>query len=161
MSTNPTTVTTEPGTPFIDISRDLDATPAQVFRAYTASELVVQWLGPRRMSMKIEEFDARTGGSYRYLHTDEDGTGYGFRGVFHSVEPDERIIQTFEFDGAPGQVAIETATFTDLGDGRTRVATHSVYPSVEARDAMAASGMEEGVRDSYDRLAELVASGSA
>ncbi len=152
---NPTTITTEPGTPFIDMERVLDAKPATVFRAYTEPDLVKQWLGPRRLTMKIEEYDARTGGSYRYIHSDENGE-YGFRGVFHRVEKD-CIIQTFEFDGAPGQVALETATFEDLGDGRTRVRARSVYPSVESRDGMAQSGMEEGVNDGYDRLEELAA----
>lgn len=156
MSTNPTTITTEPGTPFIDIERVLDATPAQVFRAFTDPELFTQWLGPRQMSMKLEEFDASTGGGYRYIHTDEDGGEYGFRGVFHTVDANECIIQTFEWDGAPGLVSIETMTLEDLG-GRTRLRTHSVYPSVESRDGMAASGMEEGVTDSYDRLEELAA----
>ncbi|UYM07199.1 SRPBCC family protein [Solicola gregarius] len=157
MSTNPTTITTEPGTPFIDIERVVDAAPATVFRAYTEPDLVEQWLGPRSLSMKVEEFDARQGGSYRYVNTDDEGNTYGFRGVFHSVDKDERIIQTFEFDGAPGLVAIETATFEDLGDGRTRVRAHSVFPSVEARDGMAESGMEVGVNEGYERLDELVA----
>ena len=143
------------GTPFVEIERVLDAKPATVFRAFTEPDLVAQWLGPRRLSMKIEEYDVRTGGSYRYIHSDDDGE-YGFRGVFHSVEKD-RIIQTFEFEGAPGQVAIETATFEDLGDGRTRVRTHSVFPSVEARDGMAASGMEVGINEGYERLDELIA----
>jgi len=153
MSKNPTTITIEPGTPFIDIERVLDAKPATVFRAFTEPDLVKQWLGPRRLTMRIDEFDARSGGSYRYVHSDDEGE-YRFRGVFHSVA-DDQIVQTFEFEGAPGVVAIETMTLDDLGDGRTRLRTHSVYPSVETRDAMAASGMEEGVNDGYERLEEL------
>ena len=151
---NPTNITTEPGTPFIDVERVLDAKPATVFRAYTEPDLVKQWLGPRRLTMTIDEFDARQGGSYRYVHSDDEGE-YRFRGVFHSVDKDEQIIQTFEFEGAPGVVAIETMKLEDLGDGRTRLRSRAVYPSVESRDAMAASGMEEGINDGYDQLQEL------
>ncbi|QUQ66542.1 SRPBCC family protein [Kutzneria sp. CA-103260] len=152
---NPTTITAQPGTPFIDIEREFDATPAQVFRAATDPSLVAQWLGPRELEMDIVEYDVRPGGSYRYVNRDADGNEYRFRGVFHTVAKDERVIQTFEFEGAPGQVSLETASYEDLG-GRTRLRTHSVFPSVEARDAMLASGMEHGVNDSYDKLAKLV-----
>lgn len=155
---NPTTITTEPDTPFIDITREFDATPEQLFRAHTDPALVIRWLGPRRLSMTIDAFDARTGGSYRYLHIDDDDNKYAFHGVFHAVVPNERITQTFEYDGAPGAASLETLTFEDLGGGRTRLRAHSVYPSVESRDAMAVSGMEEGINDSYDRLEELLAS---
>ncbi|EWM11520.1 SRPBCC family protein [Kutzneria sp. 744] len=152
---NPTTITAQPGTPFIDISREFEATPAQVFRAATDPDLIAQWLGPRELSTDVEEYDARPGGSYRYVNRDADGTEYRFRGVFHTVAKDECVVQTFEFEGAPGQISLETVTYTDLG-GRTRMHTRSVFPSVEARDAMLASGMEHGVNDSYDKLAKLV-----
>ena len=152
---NPTTITAQPGTPFIDIEREFEATPAQVFHAATDPDLVAQWLGPRELSLDIVEYDARSGGSYRYVNRDADGQEYRFRGVFHSVTKNEQVVQTFEYEGAPGQVSLETATYEDLG-GRTRLRTRSVFPSVEARDAMLASGMEHGVNDSYERLAELL-----
>lgn len=152
---NATTITAQPGTPFIEIEREFEATPAQVFRAATDPELIAQWLGPRELSMDVEQYDARPGGSYQYVNRDADGNEYRFRGVFHTVTANECVVQTFEFAGAPGLVSLETATYTDLG-GRTRLRTRSVYPSVEARDAVLASGMEHGVRDSYDKLAELV-----
>jgi uncharacterized protein YndB with AHSA1/START domain len=152
---NPTTITAQPDTPFIDIEREFEATPAQVFHAATDPDLVAQWLGPRELSLDIVEYDARSGGSYRYVNRDADGQEYRFRGVFHSVTKNEQVVQTFEYEGAPGQVSLETATYEDLG-GRTRLRTRSVFPSVEARDAMLASGMEHGVNDSYERLAELL-----
>jgi uncharacterized protein YndB with AHSA1/START domain len=155
MSTNPTTITALPGTPFIDVRREFDATPAQVFRASTDPELLAQWLGPRELEMHLIEYDVRPGGSYRYVHRDADGNEYGFRGVFHTVTHNEHVVQTFEFDGAPGLVSLESATYEDLG-GRTRLHTHSVFPSVEVRDAAIASGMERGIHDSMDRLDELV-----
>ncbi|CAM3556280.1 SRPBCC family protein [Kibdelosporangium persicum] len=152
--TNPTTITAQPGTPFIDVVREFDATPARLYRAQTDPDLVGQWLGPRDVQIEVIDYDARPGGSYRYLHRDDNGE-YAFRGVFHTVVPNEMVIQTFEFEGVPHQVAIETMTLTELPGGRTRLHTHSVYPSVEGRDAAVASGMEHGIRDSMDRLEEL------
>ncbi|HEU5354859.1 MAG TPA: SRPBCC family protein [Actinocrinis sp.] len=151
-----TTITAQPGTPFIEVAREFDAPRERVFRAWTDPEIVPQWLGPRGMTMKLFAFDARPGGSYHYTHADERGE-YGFRGVFHNVIPNELIIQTFEFDGAPNQVSLEMARFEDLGGGRTRVLTQSVYTTVENRDAMIAGGMEHGLRDSMQRLDEVLA----
>lgn len=153
---NPVTITAEPGVPFIDFVREFDAPVADVFRAYTERELVRQWLGPRRLEMEVDEFDVRPGGRYSYVHRDADGASYGFRGVFHDVVPLQRITQTFEFDGWPGHVSLDMATFEDLG-GRTRVATHSVYQSVEDRDGMVDSGMEGGLTEGFERLDELLA----
>jgi len=150
---HPTTINAQPGTPFIDIERDFDATPAQVFRAYTDPKLIVQWLGPRRLAMELLEFDPRPGGQYRYVHHGE-GIEARFHGVYHTVTPDERIIQTFEFEGAPGEVCLESTKF-ESHDGRTRVVTHSVFPSVEARDAALASGMSYGINESHERLDEI------
>ena len=154
---NPTTITAQPGTPFIDVVRDFDATPTQVFRASTDPELVAQWLGPRELEMHLIEYNVRPGGSYRYVHRDAEGNEYGFRGVFHSVTNNERVIQTFEFEGTPGHVCLETATFEDLG-GRTKLTTSSVFQSVEDRDGMVQSGMEQGAGEGFDRLDELLAS---
>lgn len=157
---NPTTVTARPGTPFIDVVREFEATPAQVFRASTDPKLVPRWLGPREMDMRLIEYDARTGGSYHYVHRDAEGAEYGFRGVFHSVVPAERIIQTFEYDGEPDVVSLDTSTYEDLG-GRTRLSGHTVFPTVEARDTALESGMERGIRDSMDRLEELLGEAGA
>lgn len=152
---NQTQIEADPELPTIVITREFDAPPAQVFRAHTDPELVVQWLGPRGLTMQIETYDARSGGSYRYLHHDNDGTEYAFHGVFHEVRPNERIVQTFTFEGWPDGVSLETATFEDLG-GRTRLTATSVVDSLEARDAMIASGMDVGVREGYERLDELL-----
>ncbi|WP_328613946.1 SRPBCC family protein [Amycolatopsis sp. NBC_00355] len=149
-----TTITAQPGTPFIDVTREVAASPEKVLRAYTDPDLIVRWLGPHGMEMELLELDARSGGGYHYVHRDERGE-YRFRGVYHTVSA-ERIIQTFEFEGAPGDVCLETIAFTGLGDGRTRIEGHSVFPSVEARDAAVESGMEAGIVDSYDRLDTLL-----
>ncbi|MBM6622209.1 SRPBCC family protein [Micrococcaceae bacterium RIT802] len=143
--------------PYIDSTREFDFPVADVFRAHTDPALVARWLGPRRLKMDIDHYDARTGGTYRYLHTGPDGDAYGFSGAFHTVRENELIIQTFEYDGFPDVVSLEFARFEDLGDGRTRLVGHSVYPSQEARDGMASSGMEEGMQQGYERLEELLA----
>ena len=155
-SRNETQIVADPTVPTIVLTREFDAPPERVFRAYTEPDLVVQWLGPRRLTMKIDTYDVRTHGSYRYTHVDTDGSEYGFHGVFHEVRPNERIVQTFTYDGEPDGVSLETALFEDLG-GRTRVTTTSVVESFEIRDAVLASGMEHGVREGYERLDELLA----
>ena len=91
------------------------------------------------------------------MHTNPEGESYGFNGTFHSVRENEFAIQTFEFEGYPDVVAIESITFEDLGDGRSRLRIHSVYPAVEARDGMVQSNMELGVREGYERLDAIVA----
>ena len=145
------------GVPFIDMEREFDAPRDLVFKAYTDPELIVKWLGPRKYRMTIDAFDPRDGGRWRYVHTDDDGNDWGFHGVFHGVPSPDRLVQTFEFEGAPGNVALEELTLEER-DGKTIARTHSVYQSLEARDAMVASGMAEGVNDGYDRLDELLAS---
>jgi uncharacterized protein YndB with AHSA1/START domain len=153
---NPTTITAAPGTPFLDVEREFDAPPAQVFAAHTDPDLVAQWLGPCDLKIRIEDWEARTGGEYRYVHYRDGGFEAHFRGVFHTVRDRELIVQTFEFEGAPDHVCVETLHFDDL-DGRTRLRTHSVFPSVEARDAAVEAGMNSGITESMDRLAELLA----
>ncbi|MGW7279944.1 SRPBCC family protein [Streptomyces sp. NPDC054844] len=152
---NETRIVADPDLPTILIIREFDAPPERVFRAYTDPDLVVQWLGPRRLTMRIDQYDARSGGSYRYVHSGDDGTEYGFHGVFHEVRPNERIVQTFTYEGFPDGVSLETAVFEGLG-GRTRVTGESLMDSIEARDSMLKSGMDHGVRDGHERLDELL-----
>ena len=153
--TNPTTITMEPGLPFVDVVREFEATPIELYRAQSDPRLIEKWLGPRELTTRVDEYDARVGGTYRYVNVAPDGSEYGFRGVFHTVEPGKLVIQTWEFDGFPGLATLETATYEDLG-GRTRLTTHSVYPSVEARDGAAAAGMSHGIEDSMARLDEVL-----
>ena len=155
-STHQTEITADPAVPLIRITREFDAPREKVFQAHTDPELVVQWLGPRSTQMRIDHYDCRTGGSYRYLHV-SDGNEFGFRGCFHEVRPSELIVQTFTFEGMPDGVALEKLVLEDLGDGRTRLTATSVVDSFEARDAMLACGMEHGIREGYERLDELLA----
>jgi len=152
---HPTTITAEPGVPFVDIVREFDAPPSAVFRAHTDPDLFVQWNGPRSIDTNIVDFDARTGGRWGYTFLAE-GTTYGFFGVFHTVEPNSLIVQTFEFNMAPGHVGVTNTRFEEL-DGRTRLLIREVYPSLESRDAAVESGMNEGIIEGYERLDELLA----
>jgi len=145
----------DPKLPIIRITRDFAATPQQLLRAHTDPDLFARWCGPDSGTVRIEHWDARTGGSWRYTHV-TDGDEYGFRGTFHDVRPD-RIVQTFTFEGQPDGVALETLTFEDLGDGRTRLHAQSLVDSFEARDQWLASGMETGVDEGYAKLDVLVA----
>jgi len=140
------------------MTRDFAATPQQLLRAHTDPVLFAQWVGPNAMGTRIEHWDARTGGSWRFVQV-EGGAEYGFRGCFHEIRPD-RIVQTFTFDGEPDGVALETLWFHDLGDGRTRLRTQSLVDSFEARDAWLASGMEVGVNQGYAKLDRMLADGT-
>ncbi|MDT5139486.1 MAG: hypothetical protein QOD58_3748 [Mycobacterium sp.] len=140
--------------PLIRIIRDFHATPAQLMKAHTDPELFARWVGPDGMDTKVLEWDARNGGSWRYIAA-RDGEEFGFRGCFHTVAED-KIVQTFTFEGMPDDVALETLWFEDLGDGRSRLHAQSLVDSFEGRDAWLASGMETGVDQGYAKLDKLV-----
>jgi uncharacterized protein YndB with AHSA1/START domain len=139
----------------MEFTRGFDAPVAALFRAHAEPELVKQWLGPYGLEMAIDHWDFRTGGGYRYVHS-RDGEQYRFNGVFHTVRPNELIIQTFEFEDAPDMVNIEFMWFEDLADGRSRLRGRSICPNTEARDALLSSGMEGGMTEGYERLDSLL-----
>ncbi len=155
-STHETEIIVDRNVPLVRITREFDAPPEKVFRAHTDPDLVAQWLGPRRHEMRIDHYECRTGGSYRYVHA-SDGNEFAFHGSFHEVRPAELIVQTFTFEGMPDGVALERMVFEDLGDGRTRLTGTSLVDSFADRDAFVASGMEGGIREGYERLDELLA----
>ena len=151
-----TQIVADPDVPLVRIVREFDAPVEKVFRAHVDPDLVVQWLGPRGLTMTIDHFDCRTGGSYRYIHS-RAGEDYGFHGSFHEVRPNELIVQTFTFEGMPDGVALEKMVLEDLGNGRTRLTATSLVDSFADRDAFVASGMETGVVQGYERLDEILA----
>ena len=155
---NRTTITAETGKQEVFITREFDAPRELVFKAFIDPELYVQWLGPRGYAMQLETFEPRSGGRWRYVHTDPNGNTYAFHGVNHEVTAPERLISTFEFEGLPeaGHVTLDTARFESLPGNRTRLTLQSVFQSVADRDAMIQSGMEHGVNDSHERLDELL-----
>ena len=146
----------DPNVPIIRITREFAGTPEQLLRAHTDPELFAQWIGPSSLDTRIDEWDARSGGSWRFVST-RDGEEYAFRGCFHDIRPD-RIVQTFTYEGDPDGVALETLWFDDLGDGRTRLRTQSLVDSFEGRDAWLRSGMEVGVNEGYAKLEEMLTS---
>jgi uncharacterized protein YndB with AHSA1/START domain len=152
-----TKITAEPGMPQVIITREFDAPPDLVFRAYTEPDLLVQWLGPRALTTTIDEFDVRDGGRWRFVQTDPEGNQYGFHGYFHGTpSPENGVVQTFEYEGAPGHVQLDTLTLEDRG-GTTLVRTIASFQSVQDRDAMIEANMEWGVREGNERLEELLA----
>ncbi|PHV68563.1 SRPBCC family protein [Williamsia muralis] len=146
----------DPNVPIIRITREFAGTPEQLLRAHTDPELFAQWIGPSALDTRIDEWDARSGGSWRFVST-RDGEEYAFRGCFHDIRPD-RIVQTFTYEGDPDGVALETLWFDDLGDGRTRLRTQSLVDSFEGRDAWLRSGMDVGVNEGYAKLEEMLTS---
>lgn len=154
MNTAQAVIEADKDVPLIRITRDFHATPAQLLKAHTDPEVFARWVGPDGMDTRILEWDARDGGSWRYVAS-RDGQEFGFRGCFHTVRED-RIVQTFTFEGMPDDVSLETLWFEDLGDGRTRLHAQSLVDSFEGRDAWLASGMEAGVDQGYAKLDELV-----
>ena len=136
--------------------RIYDAPRELVFKAYIDRLLIPQWWGPRRYATIVDKLDAKPGGLWRFLNREGDGTEYAFHGVYHEVAAPKRLVATFEFEGAPGHVSLETLTLEEIG-GRTLLTNVSVFQSVADRDAMLQGGMEEGASETMDRLADLLA----
>ncbi len=152
-----TTIEADPNLPIIRTTREFDAPPALVLRAHLDPDLYARWVGPDGTTTRIDHWDARTGGSWRFSGVSE-GEEYSFRGCFHEVG-DDRIVQTFTWEGMPHDVSLETLLFEDLGDGRCRLVGQSLVESFESRDAWLRSGMEVGVEDGYAKLDALLAEG--
>ena len=147
-----------PDLPIVRITRDFRATVEQLMRAHTDPELFVRWIGPDAVTSRIDQWDCRTLGSYRYV-CEHEGVEHGFRGTFPEVG-DDRIVQTFTWEGMPEAIALETLRFEDLGDGTTRLHAQSLCDSMEGRDGMLSSGMDTGVHEGYAKLDALLADGA-
>jgi len=155
-STYETTISADQTVPMVRLEREFDAPPEKVFRAHTDPQLYARWVGPLGLHTEIDVFDCRTGGAYSYRMI-RDGQEFGFSGCFHEIRPNRLMVQTFTFDGAPDDVALERIVFEDLGDGRCRLIATSLCESFEARDAFLASGMQEGVQQGYRKLDAVLA----
>ncbi len=156
-SKNKTIVSAEPDKQEVFITREFDAPRELVYKAHTDPNLYAQWLGPRGYEMILETFEPRSGGRYRYIHKDQNGNEFAFHGVFHEIS-EERMIQTFEFEGLPenGHVTLDTMRLEKLSGDRTRVTIQSLFQSVSDRDSMVQAGMEHGMREGYERLDEVL-----
>ena len=140
----------------IVMERVLNAPRELVFKAHTDPNLISKWWGPRRYTTTVDKLDLRVGGVWRFIQHDAAGNEYAFNGVYREIVPPERLSYTFEFEGMPGHVLLETVTFEEQ-NGKTKLTVTGSFQSVEDRDGMLHSGMEEGANESYERLAELLA----
>jgi uncharacterized protein YndB with AHSA1/START domain len=145
----------EPGKHEIITSREFNAPRDLVFKALTDPALVAKWWGPGSHTTTVDTMDVRMGGIWRYVQRDNDGNEYGFRGVYHQIAAPERMVYTFEWEGMPGHILLETVTLTEQ-DGKTTLTDSSVFQSVEDRDGMMQSGMEQGAAESWDRFEALL-----
>ena len=157
LTTSGTTVVTTPAPTEIVTERIFDASRELVFETYTNPKYIPEFWGPRNTTTVVDKMDVRKGGQWRFIHDPGTDRETAFRGEYLEVTPPESITQTFEWEGLPGHIITETTSFEDLGDGRTKLHTLSVFDSVDDRDGMIASGMESGQRDLHDRFAELLA----
>lgn len=148
----------EAGSHEIVMSRVFDAPRELIFKVMTDPKHVSQWWGPRQYTTTVDEMDVKAGGRWRFVQRGADGNEFAFHGVYHSITAPECIIDTFEFEGMPGHVLMETLRLEALADGKTKLTVSSVFQSVADRDGMLSSGMESGSNESYDRLEELLAS---
>jgi uncharacterized protein YndB with AHSA1/START domain len=153
---NLTGITAESGKQEFVITRVFDAPRELVFKAYTDPNRIPEWWGPKRLTTTVDRMDVRPGGIWRIVQRDPDGNEYAFHGVYHEVLAPERLVGTFEFEGTPGHVSLETTAFEEH-NGKTRLTSRSVFQSVEDRDGMLQEGMEEGVIETMDRFAGLLA----
>jgi uncharacterized protein YndB with AHSA1/START domain len=148
------TVTT-PGDREIRIERMFDAPRERVFALWTDPDLIPEWWGPRGTTTVVDQADVRPGGAWRFV-VHSRGVEQGFRGTYREIVVPERVVLTFEWEGLPGHVSVETAVFEDLGE-RTKVIATSLFHTTEERDGMLGSGMESGMNDTYARFDELLA----
>ncbi|GAB1421129.1 SRPBCC family protein [Anaerolineales bacterium] len=139
----------------IKFSREFDAPVERVFKTYTDPALVPQWWGMASSKTIVDKMDVKKGGLWRYVQIEADGSEFAFNGVYHDVVPGQRIVHTFEFEGMPGHVLLETLTFEEK-DGKTLITDSSVFQTVADRDGMIASGMEVGTEESFNRLESLL-----
>jgi uncharacterized protein YndB with AHSA1/START domain len=151
-----TTLIAEPGKHEIIMTRAFDAPRELVFKTYTDPNLISQWWGSEDSTMIVDKLDVQKGGMWRFINREADGSEYAFNGVYHEVSSPDRLVYTFEFEGMPGHVLLETVRFEEQ-DGKTLLRNSSVFQSIEDRDGMLQSGMEEGADKSMDRLEKLLA----
>ncbi len=149
------TTLTLPSDREIVMERFFNAPRTLIFKAYTDPNLIPKWWGPRQYTTTVDKMDVRVGGAWRFVQRDADGNVYAFNGEYREIAPPDRLSYTFEFEGMPGHVLLETVNFEER-DGKTKLTVTSLFQSAEDRDGMLQSGMEQGASESQDRLAELL-----
>lgn len=152
---NKLTLTTDPASNVILMTREFDAPAALVFKAFTDPELIPQWWGADGLTTLVDKAELKKGGQWRYLQRDTDGNEFICSGVYHDISAPNRLVYTFEYEGLPGKVLLETTTFEDR-NGKTFMTDTLAFQSLEDRDGMIASGMEDGANASWDKLEILL-----
>jgi uncharacterized protein YndB with AHSA1/START domain len=152
-----TAVVTLPTDTQILITRTFAAPRQLVFKAFTTPELIKRWWGGDRGAVTSAEVDLRVGGKWRYVMTANEGFEVAFHGEYREIVPNERIISTEIYEGAPDAVAVNTLTLEDK-NGQTSMTSLSEYPSKEIRDTVINSGMEGGMQESFDHLEQVALS---
>jgi uncharacterized protein YndB with AHSA1/START domain/predicted enzyme related to lactoylglutathione lyase len=150
-----TTVVAEPGTQTVVVTHIFEAPVDRVYRAVTDPDLIPEWWGPSALITVVDQLDVRPGGTWRFIQRDAEGNEYAFRGVYHTVIPARLVIDTFELEGMPDHVLMETVTYEGF-NGLTKVTNTSVFQSVEDRDRMYQAGMAKGAFESGKRMAALL-----
>ena len=140
----------------VETERVFDAPRERVYAAFTDPDLIPQWWGLKRSTTVVDRLEVRVGGAWRFVERMPDGEEHGFRGTYREVDAPERLVYTFEWEGMPGYVCVETVAFEDLG-GRTKVRTNTLFHTTEERDGMLETGMEKGLNESYASLDDLLA----
>lgn len=156
-SSNNSLTLTLPSDREIVITRIFDAPRELVFKVWTDPQLIPQWWGPKSSTTTVDKMDVRPGGVWRFVEHEPDGSEYAFNGVYHEIVPPERIVSTFEYEGMPGHVSVETVTFEEH-EGKTKMTSHALFQSIEDRDGILKSGMEEGAAETWSRFEELLKS---
>jgi uncharacterized protein YndB with AHSA1/START domain len=149
------TIIAEPGAQTILQTRIFDAPRDLVYKTCTNPDLIPQWWGPKSSRTTVDKMEVRKGGIWRFIHHELDGTENAFNGVYHECLSPERLTYTFEWEGLPGHILLETIRFAEH-EGKTKITVTSVFQTVEDRDGMLNSGMEEGATETWNRFAELL-----
>lgn len=136
--------------------RIFDAPRDLVFKTFTDPKLIPEWWGPRSTTTVVDVMEVKPGGKWRFVHDPGTDQETGFRGEYREIVPPEKVVQTFEWEGMPGHIIVETVTFEDLGDGRTKLRNISTFATNEDLVGMVESGMESGLTESHDRFEELL-----
>jgi uncharacterized protein YndB with AHSA1/START domain len=155
-STSTLDLTTPADAPVIELRRFVKATPELLFRVHTEPEHIRNWWGPRNLELVVCEVDLRVGGTYRFVHRAPDGGEHAFHGTYREIDRPTRLSNTFVYEGAPEHEAVDTVVFEET-EGGTILVGRTEFASMEARDYHLKSGMEGGMRETYERLDELVA----
>lgn len=167
MDTSKTSFTVDRDNLQVIMSRIFDAPRELIFKIMTDPKLIPEWWGPSTYTTKIDKHEFKVGGVWRFIQRDKDGNEFAFNGVIKEIVPNEKVVQTFEFEPMAGHILTERLVLEDVGGPpsssgdsgaarKTKVTNTSIFASIEDLEGMVGSGMESGATESWERLAKLV-----